>query len=116
MDLKDVAFWITAVVSVASSAYAAGSKRFEPLNQYLVSKIDTETLARAGFDMHEDGIGMARTFAMEFTGEVDAPVGPQSGFFAWVDGAPAAGYRAPRNPAGDTGMRCFVMSTPYFAQ
>jgi NifB/MoaA-like Fe-S oxidoreductase len=60
----------------------------------------------AGFDMHEDGIGMARTFTMEFTGEVDAPVGPQSGFFAWVDGAPAAGYRAPRNPAGDTGMRC----------
>ena len=60
----------------------------------------------AGFDMHEDGIGMARTFAMEFTGQVDAPVGPQSGFFAWVDGAPAAGYRAPRNPAGDTGMRC----------
>ena len=61
--------------------------------------------AYAGFDMHEDGIGMARTFAMEFTGEVDAPVGPQSGFFSWVDGAPAAGYRAPRNPAGDTGMR-----------
>ncbi len=59
----------------------------------------------AGFDMHEDGIGMARTFAMEFTGLVDAPVGPQSGFFAWVDGAPAAGYRAPRNPAGDTGLR-----------
>jgi NifB/MoaA-like Fe-S oxidoreductase len=59
----------------------------------------------AGFDMHEDGIGMARTFAMEFTGEVDAPIGPQSGFFAWVDGAPAAGYRAPRNPAGDTGLR-----------
>ena len=59
----------------------------------------------AGFDMHEDGIGMARTFSMEFTGEVDTPVGPQSGFFAWVDGAPAAGYRAPRNPAGDTGLR-----------
>ena len=59
----------------------------------------------AGFDMHEDGIGMARTFAMEFSGEVDSPVGPQSGFFAWVDGAPAAGYRAPRNPAGDTGLR-----------
>ncbi len=59
----------------------------------------------AGFDMHEDGIGMARTFAMEFTGQVDSPVGPQSGFFSWVDGAPAAGYRAPRNPAGDTGLR-----------
>jgi putative radical SAM enzyme (TIGR03279 family) len=58
----------------------------------------------AGFDMHEDGIGMARTFAMELRGEVDTPVGPQSGFFAWVDGAPATGYRAPRNPAGDTGL------------
>jgi hypothetical protein len=61
--------------------------------------------------MHEDGIGMARTFAMEFSGEVDAPVGPQSGFFAWVDGAPAAGYRAPRNPAGDTGLRGCASST-----
>jgi NifB/MoaA-like Fe-S oxidoreductase len=57
------------------------------------------------FSMHEDGIGMARTFELEFTGRVDAPTGPQSGFFAWVDGAPAAGYRAPRNPAGDTGLR-----------
>ncbi len=50
----------------------------------------------AGFDMHEDGIGMARTFMMEFAGEVEVPIGPQSGFFASVDGAPAAGYRAPR--------------------
>jgi len=64
-----------------------------------------EAVTYAGFDMHEDGIGMARTFAMEFSGEVDTPVGPQSGFFAWVDGAPAAGYRAPRNPAGDTSLR-----------
>jgi hypothetical protein len=44
---------VLAVVSVASSAAAAGSKRFEPLNQYLVGKVDPETLARAGFDMHE---------------------------------------------------------------
>src|SRR3954471_8442547 len=63
-----------------------------------------EAVTYAGFDMREDGIGMARTFAMEFSGEVDTPVGPQSGFFAWVDGAPAAGYRAPRNPAGDTSL------------
>ena len=63
-----------------------------------------EAATYAGFDMHEDGIGMARTFAMEFTGEVDKPVGPQSGFFAWVDGAPATGYRAPRNPAADTSL------------
>jgi len=58
-----------------------------------------------GFGMHEDGIGMARTFEREFLGEVDHSTGPQSGFFAWVDGAPAEGYRAPRNPAGDTGLR-----------
>jgi putative radical SAM enzyme (TIGR03279 family) len=58
-----------------------------------------------GFGMHEDGIGMARTFEAEFMGHADAPTGVQSGFFAWVDGAPAEGYRAPRNPAGDTGLR-----------
>ncbi len=58
-----------------------------------------------GFPMHEDGVGMARTFEWEFTGRLDVPTGPQSGFFAAIDGAPAAGYRAPRNPAGDTGLR-----------
>jgi putative radical SAM enzyme (TIGR03279 family) len=66
-----------------------------------------------GFPMHEDGVGMARTFEWEFTGRLAEPTGPQSGFFAWVDGAPAAGYRAPRNPAGDTGLRggCAPVST-----
>ena len=49
-----------------------------------------------GFAMHEDGIGMARTFEAEFLGLVERPTGVQSGFFAWVDGAPAEGYRAPR--------------------
>jgi putative radical SAM enzyme (TIGR03279 family) len=64
-----------------------------------------------GFPMHEDGVGMARTFEREFLGLVEAPTGVASGFFAWVDGAPAAGYRAPRNPAIDTTLkrRC---STP----
>ncbi|MCU1503296.1 MAG: hypothetical protein JWM12_2650, partial [Ilumatobacteraceae bacterium] len=60
--------------------------------------------AYEGFKMHEDGVGMASTFELEFSGAVGAATGPQSGFFAWVDGAPAAGYRAPRNPAGDTGL------------
>ena len=58
-----------------------------------------------GFGLHEDGIGMARTFEREWHGLADHATGPQSGFFAWVDGAPAEGYRAPRNPAGDTGLR-----------
>jgi hypothetical protein len=46
--------------------------------------------------MHEDGIGMARTFEAEFLGRRDGVVRPEAGFFAWVDGAPAEGYRAPR--------------------
>ncbi len=50
-----------------------------------------------GFDMHEDGIGMARAFETEFSQEGHAPTPPRSGFFAWVDGAPADGYRAPRH-------------------
>ncbi len=58
-----------------------------------------------GFGMHEDGIGMARTFEAEFHGRTSEPTGVHAGFFAWVDGAPAEGYRAPRNPAGDTGLR-----------
>ncbi|MGZ4786817.1 MAG: DUF512 domain-containing protein, partial [Acidimicrobiales bacterium] len=49
------------------------------------------------FGMHEDGIGMARAFEAEFSGATDDhAIGVQPGFFAWVDGAPAEGYRAPR--------------------
>jgi putative radical SAM enzyme (TIGR03279 family) len=56
-----------------------------------------EADAYEGFPMHEDGVGMARLFAMEFAGElVEARSAPQSGFFAAVDGAPAEGYRATR--------------------
>jgi putative radical SAM enzyme (TIGR03279 family) len=61
-----------------------------------------------GFPMHEDGIGMARTFEREFAGRVDEPTGPKAGFFSWVDGAPAASvddeyepYRAPRSCGSD---------------
>jgi len=55
------------------------------------------------------GIGMARAFETDvraaLAGESAAGVGPRAGFFAWVDGAPADGYRAPRvdeasHPAG----------------
>ena len=61
---------------------------------------DAETYE--GFAMHEDGIGMARTFEMEFKGEADEATGTKSGFFAWVEGAPAEGYRAPRLSASKT--------------
>ena len=58
--------------------------------------------AYEGFPMHEDGIGMARTFELEFTGAADrrAPA-PQAGFFAWVDGAGPHGP-ATRRPATTT--------------
>ena len=81
------------MVFAADEYYLMTGRPFPPAEAY------------EGFGMHEDGIGMARTFELEFSGSVDRPTGPQSGFFAWVDGAPAAGYRAPRNPAGDTGLR-----------
>ncbi|MDQ1403077.1 MAG: hypothetical protein QOG03_1393 [Actinomycetota bacterium] len=55
-----------------------------------------------GFAMHEDGIGMARAFESELLGVTDEVQGVKSGFFAWVDGAPPEGYRAPRtNGDGD---------------
>ncbi len=66
--------------------------------------------AYEGFPMHEDGVGMARTFELELRGEAIAPTGVSAGFFSEVDGAgaasryeaagdydaPAEGYRATR--------------------
>ena len=50
-----------------------------------------------GFPMHEDGIGMARTFEREFHGIAGEATGVRSGFFAAVD--------LPANPAAYTGLR-----------
>jgi putative radical SAM enzyme (TIGR03279 family) len=56
-----------------------------------------------GFPMHEDGIGMARTFESEFDGRTDDTTGPRAGFFAWVegrlDGVDFEPYRGPRADA-----------------
>ncbi len=49
-----------------------------------------------GFPQHENGIGMARAFESAFNGDLDHAYGVKPGFFASVDGAPAAGYRAAR--------------------
>ncbi len=49
-----------------------------------------------GFPQHEDGVGMARAFESELRGDSEEAVSTQPGFFAWVDGAGADGYRAPR--------------------
>ncbi len=56
-----------------------------------------------GFVQHENGIGMARAFTDDVRSAIDGADGigrrPRSGFFAWVDGAPAEGYRAVRTGA-----------------
>jgi NifB/MoaA-like Fe-S oxidoreductase len=54
-----------------------------------------------GFPQHENGIGMARTFFSEIEAalagrEAEAVTANRGGFFQWVDGAPADGYRSPR--------------------
>jgi NifB/MoaA-like Fe-S oxidoreductase len=57
-----------------------------------------------GFPQHENGIGMVRAFESDVVaalrGDQVAGMGPRTGFFAWVDGAPADGYRAPRAVTG----------------
>ncbi len=61
-----------------------------------------EAGAYEGFPQHENGVGIVRTFEAEFDGDADVATGVRPGFFAWVDGAPAEGYRAPRAPGSVT--------------
>ena len=65
---------------------------------YLLAGMDfPDPEAYEGFSMHEDGVGMATTLQMEFLGQAQDATGTRAGFFAWVEGAPAEGYRAPRS-------------------
>ncbi|HVL28550.1 MAG TPA: DUF512 domain-containing protein, partial [Acidimicrobiales bacterium] len=68
----------------ADEYYLLAGRPFPPADAY------------EGFPMHEDGIGMARALELELKGEAEDPLGVQPGFFSWVDGAPAEGYRAAR--------------------
>jgi len=72
------------VVYLADEYYLAAGVQMPPAEAY------------DGFPMHEDGVGMARTFEREFRGETAEATGVAPGFFAWVEGAPADGYRAER--------------------
>jgi putative radical SAM enzyme (TIGR03279 family) len=58
-----------------------------------------------GFKQHENGVGMATSFELAFGGDEKAAVGTKSGFFSWVDGAPATGYRAPRDSGVTNGRK-----------
>ncbi|HSH62247.1 MAG TPA: DUF512 domain-containing protein [Acidimicrobiales bacterium] len=70
----------------ADEYYLLAGRAFPPAEDY------------EGFPMHEDGIGMARAFEVALLGRSEESLGVRSGFFAWVDGAPGEGYRAPRAP------------------
>lgn len=66
-----------------------------------------------GFAQHENGIGMARCFEAALTGALSSLdddgraslPSHTSGFFQWVEGAPAEGYRAPRTAAEGASAR-----------
>lgn len=72
------------MVYCSDEYYLRAGRRFPELNAY------------DGVDMYEDGIGMAARFSKEFHGEITEAKGTTAGFFNWVEGAPAQGYRAPR--------------------
>jgi NifB/MoaA-like Fe-S oxidoreductase len=73
------------MVYAADEYYLMAQRPFPPAERY------------DGFPMHEDGIGMARTFEAEFHGRAEEATGVRRGFFAAVD--------APPNPAAYTGLR-----------
>jgi putative radical SAM enzyme (TIGR03279 family) len=69
---------------------------------YLIAGIDLPPApSYEGFPQHENGVGVVRAFEERFWGDDLVPHGVRPGFFASVDGAPAAGYRAKRTD-GDT--------------
>lgn len=80
------------LVFAADEYYLMADRPFPPLADY-------DAVAQ-----HENGIGMAATFADEVAraarGDAVVGTGPRSGFFAAVEGAPASGYRAPRHVGG----------------
>jgi NifB/MoaA-like Fe-S oxidoreductase len=80
------------MVFAADEYYLMANRPFPPAESY------------EGFDMHEDGIGMARTFEAEFLGLATAATGPRSGFFAAND--------LPANPAAYTGLRSQPPAAP----
>jgi putative radical SAM enzyme (TIGR03279 family) len=74
------------LVHAADEYYLMADRAFPPAERY------------EDFPMHEDGIGMARTFELEFAGATDGTTGTRRGFFAAVDVKPP-------NPAAYTGLR-----------
>ncbi|MGQ0615561.1 MAG: DUF512 domain-containing protein [Acidimicrobiia bacterium] len=78
------------LVFAADEYYLLAARSFPPAQSY------------EGFAMHEDGVGMVRTFEAELLGRAENPVGTTPGFFAWAEGRLDQGetdyepYRGPR--------------------
>jgi putative radical SAM enzyme (TIGR03279 family) len=88
---------------------------------YLLAGRDFPSARRyEGYPQHENGIGMARSFAAAFERPAGrGPGGVRHGFFASVDAAPAEGYRAPRVavvPAGADERPVTVLTGTYGAR
>ncbi len=86
------------LVFAADEYYLMAGRPFPDLDEY------------DGVAQHENGIGMARVFESEVHDALaghggSEPTGTRSGFFAWVDGAPPEGYRAPRQTNGALAVR-----------
>jgi NifB/MoaA-like Fe-S oxidoreductase len=81
----------------ADEYYLLAGRPFPPLDAY------------DALDQHENGVGMARAFEAEvraaLSGEVRPIAAARPGFFAWVEGAPADGYRALRTTAVPVALR-----------
>jgi putative radical SAM enzyme (TIGR03279 family) len=78
------------LVYASDEYYLMSGRPFPPLKTY------------GDVAQHDNGVGMARAFEARFQGSDELPAGGPGGFFQSVDGAPAAGYRAPRNPGSVT--------------
>jgi putative radical SAM enzyme (TIGR03279 family) len=78
------------LVYASDEYYLMSGRSFPPLSSY------------GEVAQHDNGVGMARAFEARFRGSDHAPAGGPGGFFQSVDGAPEAGYRAPRNPGSVT--------------
>ena len=72
------------MVYAADEYYLLAGRPFPPSATY------------GGFPQLENGVGMARAFAAELCDHAEAPSAERPGFFSFVDGAPADGYRAQR--------------------
>jgi putative radical SAM enzyme (TIGR03279 family) len=91
------------LVYAADEYYLLAGVPFPPAEEY------------DGFVQHENGIGMARAFEADLlglsSGELVGRAGHTTGFFQWVEGAPAEGYRAPRTADEPVGAVAFAAAT-----